>query len=335
MELFDAEVTDLPNGPCRALQPSTVCRALPRRSLGRTLRGAVPKGAGTAILLAVTSGWANPVDAWSAPSQDADTGAASTKTGPAPRPGHPRAELQKAVPRATCPSLDVHFAAGVARRDFDYEREHRGALRRYTLAYAPLVGVGATWFPLAHTGCGARAGFGVSGGYEQIFGASSQLAGRQLETHASAGRSELLVRIPTGRLWFTPRVGYHFRRFRVGGSAVPDVDYHTARLGLDAGTRLGLFELELSGGGRLLRSFGELGSSAWFPNVEGFAYDAAARVGVALTDVLSAFGEGRIEMTRLTLNARAEARNGIADGAYDRAASASFGVRLELPGRRR
>lgn len=222
----------------------------------------------------------------------------------------------------------------MAQRQFDYERERRGALRGYSLHKSPIVSVDAIGFPFVSTECGATAGLGLALGYDQILFATSELAGRTLETQGLSGRGDLLYRWSVSRLSVTPRLGYRLRLFRVAGDVIPDVAYHAARAGIDAALTLGPVQIHAGGGARLILGFGEIGSSYWFPAVQGFAYDYDARFGLSVTDFLSIVLNARFEMVRLRLNAanQAIAPNGIADGAFDAYLSSTLGIRLELPG---
>jgi hypothetical protein len=242
--------------------------------------------------------------------------------------------------RATrdCSWLEIAPRSGTLARSFSYENERSGALREYTLDRSPIAALEVAAYPGALQSCGLASGIGLRLGYEQLLGASSQIAGRELETSGSAARAELVFRIPIGPVGVEPAIGYYRRRFVVEKSYVPDPVYQALGGGLKLDVRLGVFIAEARSSVRFVLDSGQLESDRWFPGASGLGYDASALVGVAPLPWLDVFVGAYVERYAFDLNQteptdgrEPPARvNGVADQAHDHFTSFALGLRFRL-----
>lgn len=252
------------------------------------------------------------------------------------RPAPPPTVAPLPAPEAlSCPWLEVTPRHGVTQRVYSYDNERSGALRAYALQRAPIVGLSAAVFPFSTDPCPWSSGFGVRADYEQILGASSRIGAESLDTSGNALRGELLLRLRAARFTVTPRIGYRGRFFRVSGDFVPDVSYHSARIGLDVGLQLGPLLAEAGGALGVVLGAGGLQASEWYPDARGLGYELRAQLGIAAFDFLTILLGGELELYHFSLNVDAsEPRpNGVADGAYDRYLTGFMAFRFELPQR--
>ncbi len=243
--------------------------------------------------------------------------------------------------------LALSAGVRVFSRDFSYGGAGNG-LRGYGLGGAPALWLGGEWYPDAHFTTGVAANIGLVASFAQSFGVSSGRDDGGSENYGTSMRIYdvgIRGRIPLG----VHEIGVSFRyggqSFHIDGaldpssvaaaggaptrSFVPDVSYGYIRPGIDARLRFGDFGVGASLGYRKVLSFGDLGSSAWFPAVSANAVDLGVSVEYRLLGSLYAVAGGALEHYSVTMNASdASAVNGrpSASGASDRYLSAYFGA---------
>jgi len=245
----------------------------------------------------------------------------------------PPPELDSPGRGSGCPWLELEAAGGILRRTFDYTNEQSGALRGFRMPGEPMARLDATFFPWALSRCRFSSGLGISAGFETASGAQAQLAGRSL-THVTFGtRGELLLRIPLGTAWLTPRLGYAGRRFLVQGDFVPDIDAHAVGGGLDFGLRAGIFVGELGGSMRAALAAGQIRGDEWFPDSSALGYDAGLQLGLGVTRWLDVLVGGRFEywVYQLDTTTGNPSANGVADSATDAYLRGELGLRFNVP----
>lgn len=263
------------------------------------------------------------------------------------------APADKGPARAASPGERVDsplaLSAGlrVFSRDFSYSGAGNG-LRGYGLGGAPALWLGGEWYPGAHFTTGVAANIGLVASFAQSFGVSSGRDDGGSENYGTSMRTYdvgVRGRIPLG----VHEIGVSFRyggqSFHIDGaldpssvaaagaaparSFVPDVSYGYIRPSIDARLRFGDFGVGASFGYRKVLSFGDLGSSAWFPSVSANAVDLGVSVEYRLLGGLYAVAGGGLEHYSVTMNgSAASAANGrpSASGASDQYLSGYFGA---------
>jgi len=180
----------------------------------------------------------------------------------------------------------LEYAAGIdwMTRTLSFRDDLYDRLGRYDLPAAPVLSVGARWFPGAHVSSGWLSGLGVSGSFQGAFGVTTSLpssgVGREpstLSTTVDQFTIGLVYRVRfLERISVEAALDYGEARFRVdpdgpsrpgsAGAVIPSVHYHFVRPGLAIGVRLPVgFGLRGALGWRGIVDAGPLTNDEWFP----------------------------------------------------------------------
>jgi len=204
---------------------------------------------------------------------------------------------------------------GFLNRSFTWAGAPSSTLTPASQPFAGAVAVDASWFPGAHVTEGPGSWFGLFGQADVGLGLASKLANVDAVFAQTATRLRLggIVRFPLGeRAWLivhggSARQGFSTSSKAVSGTATrptaPDILFEGPRGGLGTRVKLGgTAELDVTLGAQYVTGFGELGSSAWFPNASAFAADASLGLSFGLLEHVRLRFSGQWQGTFVTLN---------------------------------
>jgi hypothetical protein len=205
---------------------------------------------------------------------------------PAPAPTEPSARPLPAP-------LAVWVGASLTNRSFRYHDDLFAALRPYELPIAPVVMLGAEWFPGAHADLGVLSGLSLRAEGELAIAVSSLAEdGTAYPTDMGSVALGLRYRVRIDDLDIFADGGYRgvFFAIRDAGDRqrpdLPNIEIHAVRAG--AGFRwdigAGLF---FTGQGAYLAPFsvGEIGSAQWFPRASVGGVEGDLGLGLRVGDV--------------------------------------------------
>lgn len=239
-----------------------------------------------------------------------------------------------AEPRNT--ALELELGGGVESRHFDYTDDIFVSLRNYELDAAPLIFLGARWYPLAHESRGDLANVGVVGRYAHVFPPTALTRdGRRFDSASNEFFVGVQGRAPIDEHELGLSAGYGQQRFEVTGDEaaplLPDVVYDYLRVAVAAELRFGEFRFGGELGKRFVLATGELETAAWFPHVAADAIDARAFVGHALVDDVDLIAGVAITRYFFAMNPRPDDVR-VAGGAVDQYLSGWVAAVWSLPG---
>lgn len=219
-------------------------------------------------------------------------------------------------------ALELELGGGALSRHFDYTDDIFLSLRNYELDAAPLIFLGARWYPLAHDGDGGDlANVGVVARYAQAFPPTALTRdGRRFDSAANEFFLGLRGRAPIEAHELGLTAGYGRQRFEISGDEaaplLPDVAYEYLRIAAEAELRFGEFRLGAELGKRFVLATGELETPAWFPHVSPDAIDARAFVGHSLLENLDLYAGAAIVRYFFAMNPQPDDAR-VAGGAVD------------------
>ncbi len=224
-------------------------------------------------------------------------------------------------------------------RQYSYNDDLFGALRAYSLGFAPMVGAKLYYFPAAHFTNSFAANIGIDARIETAFGVKSQdSAGQEFPTSMWGFGLGGRVRIPIGDHYLSAIVGYGAQSFRIEAISptipapdVPDVDYGFLRIGAEMRLVFGVFVTELKASLLPLLSSGQLGSNEWFPRTTGGGMEAGLVLGVLVTNWFEV--RAGFEYRRFWFSMNPEPGDTyVAGGALDSYFVGNIGLGLHWPG---
>jgi len=199
-------------------------------------------------------------------------------------------------------ALDIGIYGRIFHRDLEYNDDHYGLLRGYTLQLGPAIELAGRWYPGAHFTSGFGAHIGVELSYERAFGIDSVPADpdddRVFPTRSQEWLVGLRGRIPHGRHAFSVGVGYgsHIFVIEPSGPAVegrgnlpeiPRTEYDFLRIHLEARVHVaGGFHVTVGGGYRVVFSAGGIEDEVWFPDASSGGVEADVILGYQLDNGL-------------------------------------------------
>jgi hypothetical protein len=243
--------------------------------------------------------------------------------------------------------LDLGAGIRLFRRDLRYSQDVNENLRKYALPLGPSVFLRLAWYPAAHFTSGFVSNLGITGGYEQSFGASSELENdsKSYSTTLRAWSIGARLRLPFSAHEAGIGLRYGGQSFEIDGDKdpnasaasgaaltrdfVPDVSYKYIRPSADL--RLGFGPITVGGslGVRFVTSAGAIEGQAWFPEASVLAMDAEIFGGYAVAKDL--FAIAGLGFTRYGYNMHskpADLTSGrdVAGGAIDQYLAAHLGI---------
>jgi hypothetical protein len=223
-------------------------------------------------------------------------------------------------------------------REFSYTDDLFGALRAYSLGFAPMLGGKLYYFPAAHFTNSFAAHIGLDARIETAFGIKSQdSAMQEFPTTMWGFGIHARVRIPIETHSISAVFGYGMQSFRIEAISptipapdVPDVDYGFLRIGAEMRLVFGVVVSELKLSFLPLLGSGQLGSEEWFPRNSGGGLEAGLVLGFLVTDWLEARAGFEYRRFWFSMNPEPGDPN-IAGGALDHYFVGNIGLALHWP----
>ncbi len=195
-------------------------------------------------------------------------------------------------------ALDIGVYGRVFHRELEYNDDHYGLLRGYTLQLGPAIELAGRWYPGAHFTSGFGAHIGIELSYERAFAIDSVPADpdddRVFPTRSQEWLLGLRGRIPFGRHAFSMGLGYgsHFFVIEPSGPAVegrgnlpeiPRTEYDFLRIHGEARLHVASgFHVTVGGGYRVVFSAGGIEDEVWFPKASVGGVEADVVLGYQL-----------------------------------------------------